>query len=154
MQAASICFAAHRSVEGSFLLVAGQIRSIADMTLMMPASRADSDVVTSLYGLIYFQAGGPGDEQVLRTPALREQFFRLLDNWVAEYSANYSPGWNVRRRPDVDVYRQTLAESKAHRRQQLTDTARLLSDETYYSLHRRLEELSEQNTKSVRRGYA
>lgn len=140
-----LCYAANRAVEGNFLLNAGQVRSIPDMGLMVPAARADSDVVTSLYGVIYFHLGGPGREEVLRDAASRERFFRLFDGWSADYPADYNPGWNTRRRPDAAAYRAAIAESKAGRRRQLVDIARLYSDEAYYALHRRFQDLQARN---------
>lgn len=145
LQGASVCYAADRPVEGNFLLNAGQVRSVADMGLMVPASRADSDVATSLYGVIYFHAGGPGREDVLREAESRDRFFRLFDSWSAGYPADYNPGWNVRRRPDAAAYQAAIAETKAGRRRQLVDIARLYSDETYYSLHHRFQDLQARN---------
>lgn len=142
---AFVCYAANRPVEGNFLLNAGQVRSIPDMGLMVPASRADSEVATSLYGVIYFYLGGPGREEVLRDAASRDRFFGLFDGWSADYPADYNPGWSTRRRPDAAAYRAALAESKAGRRQQLADVARLYSDEAYYALHRRFQELQARN---------
>lgn len=122
---ASVCFAVRRPLEGSFLLNAGQMRSFADMPLMIPAARADADIITSLYGVIYFHAGGPGDESVLRDPASRERFFSLLDRWSPEFPADHNPGWNTRRRPEGAAYQAHMAEVKAARRQQLVTIAAL-----------------------------
>lgn len=138
---AAICFAANKPVEGGFLLNAGQTRSIADMSLMVPAARADSDVQTELYGFIYFSAGGPGSDEVLRQSPLRDRLFSLLDGWSPHYSLGYNPGWNVRRRPDAEAYASAIDELEAGRRQQLADLGRLYSDDIYFALHRRLQEL-------------
>jgi hypothetical protein len=149
---ASVCFAAHMPVEGNFLLNAGQVRSIADLTLMVPATRADSDVQISLYSIIYFQAGGPGSEEVFREAPLRDRFFWLFDSWSPAYAADYDPGWNVRRRPGAADYQAAVAESRTGRRRQLTDVATLYSDETYYSLHRRFLDLQTRNPRGFVEG--
>lgn len=149
---ASVCYAVRRPVEGNFLLNAGQVRSIADMALMVPASRQDSDVLTGLYGVIYFYAGGPGRDEVLRDAALRERFFALFDSWSPAYAADYNPGWNTRRRPDGAAYQAAMAESKAGRRQQLAEIVLRYTDEAYYALHRRFQELQARNPRGFDEG--
>lgn len=151
---ATVCYGAKKLEEGSFLLNAGQVRSSADLLLMVPASKADSDVQASLYEVIYFHAGGPGREEVLRRPASRDRFLKLFDGWAPEYGPGYDPGWNVRRRPDPAAYRAAVAEQKAGRRKQLADISRLYSDRVYYSLHRRLNDLLARNGNSLVDGSA
>lgn len=152
LHGAAVCYAAKRHEEGNFLLNAGQVRSSADMVLMVPASKADSDVQASLYGVIYLHSGGPGREDVLRDSSARDRFFKLFDGWAPDYGPDYKPGWNVGRRPDPAAYRAAIAELKAGRREQLADISRLYSDEEYYSLHRRLQDLIVRNGNSVAEG--
>lgn len=149
---ASICGAARKPVEASFLLNAAQNRSVADLTLLVPAAKTDSDRTVELYGFIYAYAGGPGSDEVLREPALRERFLHLYDNWAPAYGDDYDPGWNTRRRPEAQTYRAAIAELKSGRRQQLTDLSRLYSDDAYYSLHRRFQELQVQTAGTYREG--
>lgn len=151
---AAVCFAASQRVEGSFLLAAGQVRSTVDMALTVPASRADSEAQAALYGVIFFQAGGPGDEEVLRDAAMRERFLALLDGWSPRFAADYNPGWNLRRRPDAADYDAAISEAKADRRRQLVDVARLYSDAQYYTLHRRHRELQARNPSGFVEGTA
>ncbi|HYD14107.1 MAG TPA: hypothetical protein VEC11_14770 [Allosphingosinicella sp.] len=139
--ASAICFHAGRLVEGSFLLNAGQTRSIADMALIVPATRADSEKQAELYGFIYFSAGGPGSDEVFRDPALRARFWRLYDAWSPAFGPAYDPGWNARRSPDAAAYRSAIAEISEGRRRQLNEIARLYADDAYYALHRRMQEL-------------
>lgn len=141
-----ICHAAGRPVEASFLLNAAQTRSIVDLVLIVPASRADSLAAADLSGFIFFVGGGLGDDQVLREPAARERFFALLDGWSPVYSAQYDPGWSARRRPDAATYQAAVAESKGERHEQLADLARLYADDSYYRLHRRLADLQAQTS--------
>ena len=136
-----ICAAASRLVESSFLLSAGQVRSMVDLALLVPESRADSEVGAGLYGVLYFHAGGPGADTVLRESTLRARFLELLDTWSPRFDADYGPGWNLRRRPEPAAYQAAISEAKADRRAQLVDIARLYSDEKYYALHRRFMEL-------------
>ena len=137
----AICLAARKSVEGNFLLTIGQVRAMPDMTLMEPASEAEKSKAAGLYGLIWFYAGGPGEDEVYRNPQLRAEFFQLFDAWTAAYEANYNPGWAVGKRPDSAEYQAALAESKVQRRKQLTAISRAYSDDQYYALHQQFAEL-------------
>jgi len=149
---AAVCSAAGKAVENSFLLTAGQTRSMADMALTVPASKADSDFQSALYGVLYFHAGGPGSEEVLRDGSSRDRFFTLLDSWSPSYSTDYNPGWNVRRRPEAAEYSAAIAELKADRRKQLEEVARLYSDMAYYALHRRHQDLQARNSNGFTEG--
>ncbi|WP_293677562.1 hypothetical protein [uncultured Phenylobacterium sp.] len=132
-------------MEGNFLLTAGQVRAMPDLRLLPPASKADSDVAMGLYGVIYFQAGGPGDDDVLRQVASRARFFDLFDRWTPAYSPAYDPGWRGRRRPSEAAYRTAIAEVKASRRRQLADAATMYADATYSDLNRRHKDLQRRN---------
>lgn len=133
---AAVCNAVRMSVESSFLLTAGQIRAMADMGTMEAASEDDQLGPGALYYLIFFHLGGPGSEEVLRSPADSERLFQMLDNWVPVAEADYDPGWAVGRRPEPEAYQQALAASKLHRRRQLTAISRAYSDPEYYALQR------------------
>jgi hypothetical protein len=147
-----ICFSANRGVEGGFLLNAGQTRSIVDLALTVPATRADSEIQAAIYGFIYFRAGGPGREDILRDEASRNRFLQMLDDWSPQFSETYNPGWNVRRRPDASAYRAAIEEEKVRRRRQLVEVARLYSDDAYFALHRRFGELQARNPRGFVEG--
>jgi hypothetical protein len=132
---AAVCAALNIPVEGNFLLVAGQVRAITDMSLMLPESEADRRAPAALYGLIFFQLGGPGREEVYRDSAATARLLQLLDAWSPALAPTYDPGWSAGRRPDVAAYQTALAEEKARRRRQLTAIARAFSDDDYYALH-------------------
>lgn len=138
---AAVCEAAGLKAETSFLLNVGQSRSVADLMLFVPATKADSDKATELYGFIYYYAGGPGPDEVFRDGALREKFFALYDSWQPLYGPEYNPGWDARRRPETSTYRSAIEESQLGRRQQLNTLIQLYSDETYYLLHERFQDL-------------
>ena len=152
LYAAAVCGAANRPVESTFLLNAGQTRSTVDMILMVPATRADSDLTVELYGFIYAYAGGPGDESIFRDATMQTRFLELFNNWSPAYSPEYNPGWSVRRRPEGSVYHAAIDEARDGRRQQLAEIAALYSDDTYYALHRRFQELQARNSSSYVEG--
>lgn len=146
LYASSVCHAVHKAVEGNFLLAAGQVRGSADMGLMAPAAKVDMEAMAALYGFIFYYAGGPGSGDVLRAAPSREAFFQLFDSWAPVYSAAYSPGWKVGKRPDDATYRQALTEIKAGRRLQLAQMSRLYSDPEYYGLQRQFDDLQKRTS--------
>lgn len=145
-RASSICAAVHKEIESSFLLSAGQVRATTDMSVMAPATKADLGAVVALYGFIYSYAGGPGKDEVFRDPLTRNSFFKLLDGWTPAYGPDYSPGWNVGKRPDGTAYQRAMTEAKAGRRNQLDELSRLYSDDRYYAIHRQLTELQKRTS--------
>lgn len=145
-RASAVCHALRKEVEGNFLLSAAQVRATADMSLMPPAAKEDVQAMTALYGFIFYHAGGFGTEEVFRDASARATFFDLFDQWSPILSDGYFPGWKVGKHPDDGSYRQGALEVKAHRRQQLVDIARLLSDDDYYKLHRQFSELQERKS--------
>ena len=151
---AALCHSANRPEEGNFLLIAGQVRSSADMALTLPARKADADAQSTLYGILYFHAGGPGKEEVLRHVPSRDRFFKLFDSWAPAYRPDYHPGWKVRERADEASYLAGIAEMKAGRREQLVEVARLYSDNSYFSLHRRFQDLQARNPDGFAEGTA
>lgn len=140
---AAVCAALSIPVEGNFLLIAGQIRAMTDMSLMRPASEADMQAPAALYGLLFFQVGGPGQEEVYRDPAAKARFFQLLDAWRPGLFPGYDPGWPVGQRPDESSYRSTAAAETARRRRQLVTIGRAFADDEYYALHRQFTELQQ-----------
>ncbi len=113
---------------------------------MAPATKADLEAAGALYGFIFFYAGGPGDIEVFRTASSRERFFQLFDAWSPTYGADYSPGWNVGKRPPEAKYAQTIKELKVDRRRQLSEMAVLYSDKDYYALQRQFDDLQKRTS--------
>lgn len=114
---------------------------MADMLLMVPATKADSDAQTALYGVLYYSAGGPGSYRVLRDAALRDQLFARILDWAPEAGADYDPGWSTRRRPDPAIYAETISKLKVGRVDQLRDFATRVSDPEYWALQQRMDAL-------------
>lgn len=142
---AGVCHRAERSGEGNFLIAAGQVRSLTDLSLMQPASETDRQAAGSLYMLVFYYFGGPGQEEVLRDQDSLASLLQAFDTWAPAYGNDYDPGWQVSARPEPTAYQARLTELKAYRRGQLTDIARAFSDEQYYSLHRQFVDLQARN---------
>jgi|GEM_PF-3086542 len=149
---AGVCYGAEQAVEGNFLIAAGQVRSLTDLSLMQPASEADQQAAGSLYLLVFYYFGGPGHEEVLREQASLASLFQMFDAWAPAYGDDYDPGWGAGVRPEAVAYQARLAESKAYRRSQLTAISDAFSDEQYYSLHREFVELQARNPRGFVEG--
>lgn len=145
-RASAVCHALHKKVEGNFLLSAAQVRATTDMSMMPPAAKEDVQAMAALYSFIFYYAGGFGTEDVFRDASARAAFFNLFDQWSPVLSDDYSPGWKVAKVPVDGTYGQAALEEKAHRRQQLVNMTRLLSDDDYYALHRQFSELQKRNS--------
>jgi hypothetical protein len=142
---AGACHIDGRNVAVSFLIIAGQARTMADLSMLEPASQNDKTAASGLYGLVFYFFGGTGDVEVLRDPASRASLFTMLDEWSPAYDEDYSPGWQVGERPDADAYQARLAETLAARQGELEEIARAYSDEEYYALLQELNELEARN---------
>ena len=137
-----LCAAVEKPLEASFLLLVGQLRATSDILLMPPATQADDRSLMPLYGMLYYGGGLNGvDDDVLHDPVRRARLFELLDRWSPFYSPTYDPGWNVRKRPDANLYATTIARAKADLGKNLDRVVRLDSDDQYYALQRQYNEL-------------
>ena len=78
---ASSCGNANDMARASFLLLAGQIRGMTDMAVFDPSSDEDHIKVGELYGVLYYQAGGSGDEEILKDENHAASLFGELRDW-------------------------------------------------------------------------
>lgn len=141
---ASACMNDNRPLEANFLLNAAMIRLSVDMMQTVPASSADAESLTGYAGALMFFSEGPGEAEILRDSTSRSRLFALLDAWSPRFDQAYSPGWNVRERPDLPRYEAAISEAKAARREDLTRIAQLVADDIYYALYRRVAALRSQ----------
>jgi hypothetical protein len=132
-----LCAVVKKPLEGSFLLLAGQLRATSDILLMPPATQSDDQGLLPLYGMLWAGGGMAGvDDDVLHDPAERARFFQLLDAWSPAFGPDYDPGWNARKRPDTAKYAATIAQARIDLRKNLDRVVRLDSDDQYYALQR------------------
>lgn len=132
-----LCSLAAMPVEGSFLLLAGQLRATVDILLLPPATQADDRRLRPLYTMLYYGGGLNGvNDDVLHDPAQRARFLELVDGWQPAYTPAYQPGWTPRKRPEGAAYAAAIARAKAELRQELSRLVRLDSDDRYYALQR------------------
>lgn len=134
LRGAHICGHAERPAESNFLLVVGQNRFLADASLTIPAAQEDARRQISIYGFIYYAAGGLGDKGVYRDPAAIERLLSLYDGWAADYGKDYDFGWQVRQRSGADEYDDAISELQANRRAEMIEYSDKLSDDEYYRI--------------------
>ena len=142
---AAICAKEKRASDASFLLLAGQIRSTADMGLYAPTSGKDQEAMGALYGLIFYHFGGAGDQSTYRD---RKQYNALqarLAAWEPTRASSYNPGWHFKSSPRDTKYQQAISSAKQHRFAQLDNYSKLMLDEQYYAAQQELGKLQSKN---------
>jgi hypothetical protein len=140
-RAADSCFAAGDHPFATFLLVAGQIRASTDMAILRPVSDVDRDAASSLYGFVFYQAGGAGPDSLYRDPAALDVLLDRIQGWSVVLSEGYDPGWKYKRSKRNDFYAEVFRESKEARLAQLRRYGALLRNEAYYTAHAQFAEL-------------
>jgi len=140
--------------EAVFVLMIGQIRAIADMSLLSPKSEADEAAVTDLYRRLYYQLGGSGPDELYRNEALYDELVRRIQNWKPADPSGYSPGWEYSPVPGDGEYYRRIEETKATRLQQLSSYRALLSDDEYFELKRQADEILKRNDNTLVKGSA
>jgi hypothetical protein len=144
--AAGGCAVEGMSFEATFLLIAGQIRSMADLSVLRPAGDADEITMGKLYGRIFYRTGGAGPDSIYRDPIQTKQLFDRIEKWVPKLFDGYNPGWRYKALgKNSPAYAETVSELKAHRVAQLQSYARLISNDDYYKTKQRLDEILRRN---------
>lgn len=129
------CAKAARLVDASFLFNIGVIRGGADVSLLIPATKADSKAQYDLTVALYYGAGNVGSDEVIRIPAYRNRLVGLIESWKPNYSQTYQPGWTVTTYVPPEEYDGLIAEAKRDTISEINRVAVLVSDHEYYRLH-------------------
>ena len=125
---------------GTFLLLAGQIRAMTDMSVLDPATDWDEGKVGDLYGVLYYRAGGSGDDELLRDRERTANLFRELRGWNPALAETYDPGWSYKSNVDVEYYANMIACQRELRIVKLEWYAGLVRNDGYYEAQKELEE--------------
>ena len=142
---ASVCFEADRRFDGSFLMLAGQVRAMTDMTLLRPSDDRSEIAAAELYGFIYARAGGAGDDALYRDPAATRRLLERVEAWQPAFFDRYDPGWAYKPLAEAASYEATAREVKAHRIAQLQGYAQLIRRDDYYEASQELARLQAAN---------
>lgn len=133
----------------SFLHLAGQIRALADIAALEPASDEEAAKIGEVYASIYYQAAGNADEEIYRDIERSRVLFERLDNWNPRLESSYDPGWNYRRFTNDARYSQIIACEKAVRIAKLNWYIGLARDDEYFEASKELERLRAGNRTPV-----
>ena len=131
-------------------LISGQIRSTTDMSLFKPASETDERLMADLYGMIFYQFGGAGGNDIYKDEAKYSKIFENIRAYQPIFNETYNPGWNHIDSPSKTEYSEKITQGKEHRLKQLTDLVSLLKNEEYVALSKELDEIKNDPESSKR----
>ena len=144
-----VCFYGKQETDSAFLLLLGQVRATTDMGVFEPVDDQAKQLAATLWNLIFYQFGGTGDNAIYQDPVRREALLKRVNEWRPEALKSYDPGWKATRQPSEEKYRKALEESKTHRRKQLEDYSRLISDTRYFEARKDLENIQRRNPNGI-----
>lgn len=153
-QATMACFKDGNSSDGTFLLIAGQIRSTTDMSLLTAVGDIDEIAQGELYGAIFYRLGGAGDESLLRDSQRSALLFARLESWKPLFYEGYKPGWNYKSSSKTALYDQVALQQMRARLDQLKSYAVLISNDEYYAARQEMSEIQKRNPGGVVAGSA
>jgi hypothetical protein len=133
-------------------LLAGQIRSTADLALFEPRSKADESSMAALYGMIFYAFGGAGSEEYYRDETVYRTILSDLSQYRPVLSGGYNPGWESDSNVTPEEYAAAVAKAVASRESQLRELIELYSNDEYYSLTQELGMLRTRNPEGFRAG--
>lgn len=133
-KSAEACAREERVDDAVFLLVVGQVRAIADMSILKARSELDEDAAADLYGSLYYAYGGAGPDDMYRDADRIAEMLRRLRSWRPSLPDGYDPGWNYEPPVDRDHY-QLMADYLIRTRLTQLETYRnLIQDDRYYAI--------------------
>lgn len=124
------------------------------METFEPAGEKDKETAGQLWGLIFFQFGGVGGDELHRQAPLRTALMERFAAWEPRLSDTYDPGWQSAIRPTEAKYARAVALMKQHRRAQLETFAKLIMDDRYYAASRELTEIQRRSPRGIITGSA
>ncbi len=140
------CSKSNLKRETNFLLIAGQIRAMSDMSVLEPASDEEGVKVGDLYGVLYYKSGGSGFDEIYRDAIEFGQLFRDLESWTAKLHKKYNPGWEYKANIDPTYYDQMTICQKKLRISKLKWYSNLVRNDKYYELSTQLSKLQADNS--------
>ena len=143
--AAMNCFESDYQLEGAFLLIAGQIRSGTDISLLRPANDIDEVAMSELAVALFYQYGGAGPKELYRNQDKSERLFSKINNFLPDFYDGYNPGWEYRTSSRVHLYETVAEEQQIHRVTQLRHFALLMKDPEYWAAEQELAKIRERN---------
>jgi len=143
-KAAGICAAEERKEDANFLMMAGQIRAMADMGVLASAESRDAGAI-ELFSILYFSMGGLGFDEVYRDPAAVERLAARVEATQINLTSEYDPGWTYSPDSKTDIYDAIALAARQQRVWQMRNYALLMQNDAYYEAHLAHNELQKQN---------
>ena len=150
--AAEACARAEQSDDAVFLVLAGQVRAMADMSLLEPQSEPDEEAMAELYGAVYYKYGGSGPDDMYRDVDRADRMFRRLRSWRPSFSDSYDPGWNYQPPAERERYLLMVDYSIRSRLAKLETYRNLVQDDRYYAIHKERREILARNNSRITPG--
>lgn len=147
--AAEACAREGAADDAVFLLLAGQVRALTDLSLLKPVSEEEQRAVTRLYGALYYKYGGSGPDELFRDPVRASAMFERLGRWRPAFPEDYYPGWTYRGPVESDRYRAKMDHTIESRLAKLSSYRNLLEDDRYYAVHRERQALLARNDNTI-----
>lgn len=145
LQGAATCAEQSRKQDANFLMIVGQIRATADLTILKPTDEANAAKAGELYNQLYYYFGGLGFDEVYRASAgvtAIEARVRSLDLALA---SGYDPGWAYGTSSKTDIYAAILSNERERWLWQMRSYALKLQDDAYFEAQQALNELQRAN---------
>lgn len=139
-------------IESLKYLISGQIRSTTDMSLFKPSGESDEKLMVELYGMIFYQFGGAGGNEIYQDEAMYPEVLENIRLYTPVIGKTYNPGWNHKEAPSTEEYSIAITKGKDHRLKQLTDLVSLLKNPEYVALGKELKELQKEPDGGGKRG--
>lgn len=152
-EGASACADDQREADANFLIIAGQVRAITDLTILKPVDTG-MERAAALYGQIYYQFGGLGFETVYRTAASTSALESRLRGFAPALAAGYDPGWNYLASSKTDIYDAVLLSQRDERVWEMLNYALRLQDDRYFAIQQELNQLMRDNNAMFTAGSA
>ncbi len=150
--ASTACRRVGRADDTAFLTLVGQARAMADISVLTPATEEAKDGAGSLYGLIFFYFGGPGDNEVYRDPRRAAAVLARHAAWKASFGPGYDPGWARTGSVSGEAYASKIGEAKTHRIAQLDSYIILQADPAFRAASDEMDAISKRNPTGIMGG--
>ena len=148
-RAAEDCARNGAAMDSVFLLLAGQVRAMSDLSVLRPQTESDEIAMGELYSAIYYGYGGSGSLEMHRDADSFAEIVERLRGWAPSISAGYNPGWDHKSPVDRERYRLMIDYSLRERVAKLEWYNKLVQDDRYFAAAKERDEILARNDSRV-----
>jgi hypothetical protein len=139
------CAESGRNRDINFLVIAGQLKAMTDLTILTPADEKANMAAGALYGQLYYQFGGLGFDEVYRSPTDVDWLEHQLRNATPTFSGTYNPGWSYKQSAKIDIYDAFYRRQLEERIWQMRNHALLIQNDDYFAIQQEMNDLLRDN---------